>query len=302
MKDANAPLAQWLSATRSFGGQVAVDAVDLQIGRGEIVALLGPNGAGKSTLVDLLTGLRVPTSGAVRLFDSVPADRRARARLGVMLQDTTGPAGLTVRETITLGRRLYPRTWTAERLLAVAQLEHRAGARVGELSLGERQRVALALALVGDPELLVLDEPTASLDVASRRDLWTVLREFATEGRAIVLATHQLREAQQLATRVVLLDHGRKVADGPTAEIVGRLRTRRLRMRTDAPRDWLSSVAEVTRVGLTADGCVDVVTECPEDVLARTFARGYRVAELSCVPADLEDVFLAITNHGLGAA
>ncbi|GGB16992.1 ABC transporter ATP-binding protein [Flexivirga endophytica] len=290
-------IARFTDVTRTFRGTVAVDSVDLILRPGEIVALLGPNGAGKSTLLDMLLGLRDPSAGTVRAFGMPPTARRARARMGAMLQDTTGPVGLTVAETVQLTQHLYPQATPLAELLALVELSDKAGRRVGELSGGERQRLSLALALTGSPDLLVLDEPTAALDVAGRRRLLRTIRDLAAQDRAIVLATHDLREAQEVADRVVVLHHGRKIADASTQEIVRRVGVSRMQLTTDAPAAWVANFLGVTEVSSSSDGRLELLTADAEGLLGALFSAGHQVRDLTVADADLESAFLTLTQE-----
>ena len=290
-------IACFTDVTRSFRGTIAVDSVDLTLYPGEIVALLGPNGAGKSTLLDMLLGLRDPSSGTVRAFGMPPTARRARARMGAMLQETTGPPGLTVAETIRLTQHLYPVNTPATDLLALVELTDKADRRVGELSGGERQRLSLALALAGAPELLVLDEPTAALDVAGRRRLLQAIRDLAVQDRSIVLATHDLREAQTVADRVVVLHHGRKIADASTQEIVRRVGVSKVHLTTDAPATWVANFPGVTEVSALPDKPLELLSADPEGLLGALFAAGHQVRDLTVTDADLESAFVALTQE-----
>lgn len=290
-------IARCTGVTRAFRGAIAVDSVDLTLDPGEIVALLGPNGAGKSTLLDMLLGLRDPTAGTVRVFGMPPTARRARARVGAMLQDTTGPVGLTVAETVRLTQHLYPVNTPMAELLALVELAAKADRRVGELSGGERGRLSLALALAGAPELLVLDEPTAAMDVAGRRRLLRAIRELAGQNRAIVLATHDLREAQAVADRVVVLHHGRKIADAPTRDIVRRVDVSTVRFTTGASMDWIASVPGVTQVSRLHDDRFELLATDVEGLLRTLFTAGHHLTELTVADADLESAFVALTRE-----
>lgn len=290
-------IARFTDVTRSFRGTLAVDSVDLTLHRGEIVALLGPNGAGKSTLLDMLLGLRDPSAGTVRAFGMPPTARRARARMGAMLQDTTGPGGLTVAETVRLTQHLYPASTPLAELLALVELTDKADRRVGELSGGERQRLSLALALTGAPELLVLDEPTAALDVAGRRRLLQSIRELAVQDRSIVLATHDLREAQAVADRVVVLHHGRKIADASTRDVVRRVDVSTVQLTTNATVAWIASLPGVTQVSPLRDGRLELLSADVEGLLRTLFAAGHRAVDLAVADADLESAFVALTQE-----
>jgi ABC-2 type transport system ATP-binding protein len=205
--------------TRHYGSLTAVDRLHLRIERGETVALLGHNGAGKTTTVELLLGLGAPDQGVIRLFGGWPADAVARGRVGAMLQDAGLPQGVRVGELVNLVRGLYPDPLSLADALRLCDLQQVANRRVERLSGGQRQRVRLALALAGNPELLVLDEPTASLDVQARRAFWRRMRAGVAAGRTVLFATHRLEEADAAADRVVVLARGRLLADGTPSQI-----------------------------------------------------------------------------------
>jgi ABC-2 type transport system ATP-binding protein len=205
--------------TRRYGSLTALDRLGLRIEPGETVALLGPNGAGKTSAVELLLGLGTPDQGVVRLFGGRPADAVARGQVGAMLQDAGLPTGVTVTELINLIGGLYPDPLPLGDALRLCDLEQVADRRVERLSGGQRQRVRLALALAGNPELLVLDEPTAALDVQARRAFWQRLHAGVAAGRTVLFATHHLEEADAAADRVVVLARGRLVADGTPEQI-----------------------------------------------------------------------------------
>jgi ABC-2 type transport system ATP-binding protein len=207
------PIVSFDRATRRYGSLIALDGLQLEIGRGQTVALLGPNGAGKTTAVELLLGLIQPSAGVVRLFGGPPAQAVAAGRVGAMLQDAGLPQGVRVAELIGLIRGLYPEPLSLGDALRICDLDDVAGRRVERLSGGQRQRLRLALALAGNPELLVLDEPTAALDVEARRAFWQRVRAWVAGGRTVLFATHRLEEADAVADRVVVLHGGRLVAD-----------------------------------------------------------------------------------------
>ncbi len=210
---------------RDFGSRdnpvCAVAGVDLTIRRGEIVALLGPNGAGKTTTLDMLLGLTEPSAGRVAVFGNRPAHAAASGTIAAVLQTGGLLADLSVRETVEVIASLYGRESLARvpAVLERTNLVRIARRRISKCSGGEQQRVKFALAIVADPEILVLDEPTAGMDVTARRHFWDVMREEASAGRTILFATHYLEEAEQFAHRTVVMHHGRIVADAPTAEL-----------------------------------------------------------------------------------
>ncbi|NUT35923.1 MAG: ABC transporter ATP-binding protein [Hamadaea sp.] len=205
--------------TKTFGEVRAVDGVDLAVPPGQTVALLGPNGAGKSTTIAMLLGLIEPTAGTVSVFGSGPHKAVRAGRIGAMLQDAGFVPNATVRELVDLARAVYPRPLPADEVLRIADLIDLAGRRLDKLSGGQAQRARFAFALAGNPDLLVLDEPTAAMDVASRQAFWAAMREYAAGGRTILFATHYLAEADDFADRVVVIAGGRVIADGTGAEI-----------------------------------------------------------------------------------
>ena len=221
------PIVSFDQVTRRYGSLTAVDALRLDIHQGQTVALLGPNGAGKTTAVELLLGLIQPDAGVVRLFGGPPAAAVAAGRVGAMLQDGGLPRGVTVAELVGLVRGLYPDPLPLADALRLCDLADVAGRRVERLSGGQRQRVRLALAVAGNPELLVLDEPTAALDVEARRAFWGRLRAGVAAGRTVLFATHRLEEAEAVADRVLVLADGRLLADGTPEQVKGRFAGRR---------------------------------------------------------------------------
>jgi ABC-2 type transport system ATP-binding protein len=207
---------------KAYADVVAVDGLDLAVRNGECFGLLGPNGAGKTTTIEICEGLLARDSGTVevlgRTWENDAGD--LRERLGIQLQDTQLAEKLTVRETLDLFRSFYRRARNASDVIGMVQLGEKRDARVGTLSGGQKQRLAIACALVGDPELLFLDEPTTGLDPQSRRQLWGLIEEFRATGRTIVLTTHYMDEAERLCERVAIVDHGHVIALGTPAELI----------------------------------------------------------------------------------
>jgi len=207
---------------KAFGDVKAVDGVDLEVARGECFGLLGPNGAGKTTTIEICEGLTEPDAGTVELLG---LNWRAHAgelrqRIGIQLQETQFPDKLTVEETLRLFRSFFKRGISVDESVKTAQLEEKRGARVGGLSGGQKQRLAMATALVGDPELLFLDEPTTGLDPQARRHLWDLVDELKQAGRTIILTTHYMDEAERLCDRVAIMDHGKVIALGTPNELI----------------------------------------------------------------------------------
>src|SRR5271163_2723149 len=207
---------------KSFGDVMAVDGLDLEVERGECFGLLGPNGAGKTTTIEICEGLTEPDAGSVKLLgmdwrtDAGPL----RQRIGIQLQETQFPEKLTVDETLRMFRSFYDRGLTVAESIATAQLEEKRKSRVGGLSGGQKQRLAMACALVGDPELLFLDEPTTGLDPQARRHLWDLVDGLKKAGRTIILTTHYMDEAERLCDRVAIMDHGRIIALGSPQQLI----------------------------------------------------------------------------------
>jgi ABC-2 type transport system ATP-binding protein len=294
----NAQPAVELREVRKRYGQVeALKGLDLAIDRGEVVAVLGPNGAGKTTSIGVMLGLTRPTSGTVRVFGLAPASIQVRSRSGAMLQDSGLPEQLTPRELVRLFSSYYPTPLLAERVIQVAGLRECAGKRFGQLSGGQRQRVSFALAICGDPDLLFLDEPTVGLDVEGRRLFHDFMGEWARSGRTIVLTTHYLEEAGQLARRIVVLDRGVVLADESPDALRARVPGKRVRLRLVAPLpdDALASLP-VSGVQHEAGG-LRLLTADPAGVLRALYARGAAIGDVEVAGADLEEAFVQITGR-----
>ena len=293
---ATAPVLELRDVTKRYGEVEALRGVDLRVHRGEVVAILGPNGAGKTTAISILLGLRRPTTGTVRVLGGAPEDPGVRARVGAMLQESGVPGTLTVAELIDLFRGYYPRPRPRADLLSAAGLEEVAGRRVRTLSGGQLQRLYVGLALAGDPEIVFLDEPTTGMDVESRRRFWDVIGELAADGTTVLFATHLLEEADALATRIVVADHGRIVRDGTPAEVKARAGGATIRIRADIAPDVVAAWPGVLRVGRSG-ARLEIVAREPQEVLRRIFATGISVDEISVEEHALETAFLDLTNQ-----
>jgi ABC-2 type transport system ATP-binding protein len=288
--------AQLIDATKKYGSVEALKGVSLDIELGDVVAMLGPNGAGKTTSISLLLGLRKPTSGKALLFGLDPTNVSARSRVGVMLQESGVPQMLKVSEIVDLFRSYYPSPLPRERAIAMAGLEEKANSLVKELSGGQRQRLYFALAVCGNPDVLFLDEPTVGMDVEGRRSFIERIAEFAHMGKTVVLTTHYLEEADQLARRVIVIDRGVVIADAPPAEIKSKVAGKRVRFVAPAVDEKVLQGLPVSAVTIK-DGLVQLLTNQPEAVLRALFQRGVEVSELEVSGADLEDAFIALTQH-----
>jgi ABC-2 type transport system ATP-binding protein len=281
-------------ATKRFGATVALSNVSLRIGAGEVVALLGPNGAGKTTLISLILGLRRPTSGTVSTFGLDPHDRRARSRTGVILQQSGLPNHLRVREVVDLFRSYYPHPLDLQRALEIAGLEDKANAMLVNLSGGQLQRLYFALAICADPDALFLDEPTVGLDVEARHNFWTHLGAFIKSGRTLLLTTHYLEEADAVAHRIVVIDHGSLVADAPPSALKATVRNKRVAFDARGPFDPQGlPVSNVT----VKNGRVELLTVDPEAVLRMLFDRGTSLPNLEVVGATLEEAVRSLTRR-----
>ena len=290
------PVAQLIDATKKYGSVEALKGVSIDIELGDVVAMLGPNGAGKTTSISLLLGLRKPTSGKALLFGLEPDDLNARSRIGVMLQESGIPTVLKVRELVDLFRSYYPKPMARDRAIAMAGLEEKANAQVKELSGGQKQRLYFALAVCGDPDVLFLDEPTVGMDVEGRRSFIERIAEFIQMGRTVVLTTHYLEEADQLAKRVVVIDRGVVIADASPQEIKSRVAGKRVRFAAAALTDKDLEGLPVS-ASTIEDHKVQLLTNQPETVLRELFRRGVEMSDLEVAGADLEDAFISLTTH-----
>jgi ABC-2 type transport system ATP-binding protein len=296
---------------KSFKDVEAVAGLDLEVRTGECFGLLGPNGAGKTTTIEICEGLTTPDSGEVEVLGMRWATdaARLRQRLGIQLQETQLSDKLTVRETLSLFRSFFHQGPDVAAVIELVQLHEKRDARVGSLSGGQKQRLALACALIGDPELLFLDEPTTGLDPQARRQLWDLIDQFRNAGRTIVLTTHYMDEAQRLCDRVGIMDRGRIIALGTPRELIASTGVEHVVEFTAAT----AAVASIEPASLrTIDGVRDVraeaggilvhVTELHRAVpalLAEIARQGGSLTELRTHSATLEDVFVGLTGRHL---
>jgi len=285
--------------TRRFGDTVALDGVTLDIHAGECVGLLGPNGAGKTTLLSLVEGLRLPTSGVVRLFDGDPRTPASRSRLGSTPQATALPEALKVREVLRFVASHYPAPGPVDRVIAEFDLEPLLAKQCGALSGGQQRRVAVALAFVGDPELVLLDEPTTGLDVDARRSLWDAVRTRHREGTAVVVTSHHLEEIEQLAERVVVIDHGVVRADDTLAAVVAGVARRRVTLRGVTAEGVLALDPDATVSTDPVDGIVTAVVSDSDTLIRTLVASGAPFTDLTVRGASLEEAFLTITKGAM---
>jgi ABC-2 type transport system ATP-binding protein len=283
---------------KRFGAVEAVAGLDVRVGAGETVALLGRNGAGKSTTISLLLGLDRADEGEVRVFGGSPDDAVRAGRAGAMLQTGTPLPRTTVRELVGFVGATYPRPLGTREALELAGMEELAGRRVDRLSGGQAQRLRFALAVAGGPELLVLDEPTAALDVEARRAFWRSMRGYAARGNTVLFSTHYLEEADGNADRIVVLDQGRVIADGTGAAIKAQVSATLVGFDlAGGSTEGLRALPGVTSLEIRGDRAVLRSGDSDATVLA--LAAAGRVRGLTVTPASLEDAFLTLTGeHG----
>jgi ABC-2 type transport system ATP-binding protein len=286
---------------KSFNGPhgpiEAVRGIDLAIFAGETVALLGPNGAGKSTTIDMLLGLLAPDRGAVSVFGRPPSAAVAAGTVGGMLQSGSLIRDLSVRELIAMMASLYPAPLAIDEVLELTGTSEFAAQRTQKLSGGQTQRVRSAVALVSNPELLVLDEPTVAMDVEGRRAFWRTMRDFAARGRTILFATHYIEEADTYADRAVLMAHGRIVADGPTTEIRAMVGSRTIR--ATLPGVDLAALSRLPGVSAAERRGEAVVLRCADsdDAIRALLAEYPQARDIEIAAAGLEEAFLALTSE-----
>jgi ABC-2 type transport system ATP-binding protein len=291
--------------THRYGPRIALDHLDLKVPQGEVLALLGPNGAGKSTTISALLGLVRPQEGRVEVLGSDPRQSVADGRVGAMLQSGAGiglPPGVRVDDALGLVRRLYPRPAPRDQIVERADIGALLRRRTDRLSGGQAQRVRFAIAIAGDPEVVFLDEPTSAMDVEARQGFWRMMRDFGNEGRTVLFATHHLAEADEIADRVIVLNHGKVVADGPGATLKAAVATRRLRFVTDLPdRAELSELEGVTEVHVCGTG-VSIDSLDADATIRDLVGRRVPFRDLEVTGAGLEQAFVALTGCGAAKA
>ncbi len=294
---AAAPVVSFDGVSKFYGPVRAVDGLDLELHQGQTVALLGPNGAGKSTTLDMLLALRKPTSGQIRVFGGDPRAGVKSGRIGAMLQSGGLMSEVTVRELVELVTGFHPRPLPVGQTLDRAGIADIAGRRVDRLSGGQTQRVRFALAIVGDSDLIVLDEPTAALDVASRQSFWASMRAEAAEGRTLLFATHYLEEADQAADRILVINKGRLLADGTPSQIKQRAGARRISFRLDQLDETaILGLPALVNLEIRRD-LVQIQTADSDRTLYALLDAGYRPREIEVSSLGLEQAFLAITGQ-----
>ncbi|HAA85821.1 MAG TPA: ABC transporter ATP-binding protein [Kosmotogaceae bacterium] len=292
---------------RYYGATKAVDNVSFDVFCGEILAILGPNGAGKTTTVEIMEGLRTHDNGTVQFFDEKlkPGDTRVKEVIGVQLQTTSFMDHLTVRETIELFGGLYKNRVPADEVLNIVSLEEKAKTYTKHLSGGQKQRLAIATALVNDPQIIFLDEPTTGLDPQARRMLWGTIEDLRRTDKTIILTTHYMEEAERLADRILIFDQGRIVASGTLDQLVALAGADNVVEFTTKNRNQEDSLDLTGFPGLEKLGedSYAVTTQRVEETLAKLFklegAQHFEIENIVIRKPNLEDVFLTVTGHSL---
>jgi ABC-2 type transport system ATP-binding protein len=289
------PAARLQGVSKSYGSVRALHNIDLTIRKGELIALLGPNGAGKTTAVKLFLGLARPDTGTATVFGGNPKDPYTRMRSGAMLQVAKVPETMRVREHIDLFRSYYPNPLSMEETVAIAGLEDIQERLFGDLSGGQRQRVLFGLAICGDPDMIFLDEPTVGLDVEARRLLWEQIRRLIARGKTVLLTTHYLEEADALADRIVVINHGEIIAEGTPSEIKARTSGRKIRCITRLSLNEVTKIVGVLDAKLDREA-LEIRAAAAEPVLRELLSRDPYLSSLEVSSAGLEEAFLALTS------
>jgi ABC-2 type transport system ATP-binding protein len=281
--------------SKNFGKVQALKQVSFKVEPGEVIAFLGPNGAGKTTAISLMMGLRAPDSGTATIFGRDPRDPQNRSRIGAMLQESDVPSTLKVREVVDFIGRAYSNPLMVAKALEMADLSELANRPASNLSGGQKKRLAFALAVIGNPDVLFLDEPTAALDVEARRGFWEQVGTFTRSGKTIILTTHYLEEADAIAERIVVINQGEIVAQGTPAAIKARVGGKVVRFKSPQLEAHMLEKLPITRSSINAES-VELYTLEPEQVLRELFARNVPMTDLEVRGGGLEEAFVQITN------
>lgn len=284
--------------TKTFGHKTAVDEVSFKLLAGQAVALLGPNGAGKTTSIQMMLGLLKPSRGTVRMFQHDPTNPRLHERIGVVLQNVSVPERLRVRECLDLFRAFYPSPRSLDDLLEMSGLGDDADTMAHMLSGGKMRRLQFALAMAGNPDVVFMDEPTAGMDVSSRRHFWDALRSFVGQGKTLILTTHDLNEADLVTDRILVMNHGRIVADAPPERIKMEFGGRTIQFVTD-DTTWAQELWEWDEIGdlQVAGRQVTVLTRDSDATLRRLYKEDCDIKDVQVGGGGLEEAFVRLTRE-----
>ncbi|WP_210610031.1 ABC transporter ATP-binding protein [Priestia flexa] len=284
---------------KSFGEVEAVKDLSFTIQQGEVVALLGPNGAGKSTTLSMIYGTLLPTSGSIFLLGQEPTKRNIKNYIGVMTQEVQLIEDLTVKELLNLFRAYYSNPLGLNDLMKAAQLEHVIDRRISQLSGGQKKRVSFALAIVGDPKVIFLDEPTVAMDIESRENFWLELRKMASFGKTIVFSTHYLEEADEFADRMIIINQGSKIADGSISELKRLFADKVVSFETDYKirEEMLSSLPYITKVEMD-NRRISLYSNKMDELLVYLYRENWVMKDITVSAAGLNEIFLTLTRGG----
>lgn len=292
----NGCLAELRNTHKRFGKTIALDGLNLQIGQGELLAVLGPNGAGKTTAISIMLGIERPDQGSVYLFGQSPQECAARRHIGVMMQEVYLAPELRVREHIDLVGSYYPNPLSAQEAMNLTGTTSLANRPYGKLSGGQKRQAQFAIAICGRPKLLFLDEPTVGLDIQARETMWATLRQLVASGSSIVLTTHYLEEAEELADRVAVLAKGRLITAGTVNEIRAFVSRKRITCRTTLSIEQIQAWPEVERVTRNRQH-LQIVASGAEDVVRRLLAADESLEDLEVHRAGLAEAFTELTKE-----
>ena len=283
---------------KEYPGVRAVNNVSLKIEQGRCIGLLGPNGAGKTTTIEMIEGITEPTSGEI-LYKGRPQDRRFKVECGIQFQHTALPEYLTVIETLKLFQGLYPQSASLDELIDTCNLREFLGRDTQKLSGGQRQRMLLAIALVNQPEIVFLDEPTTGLDPQARRNFWELIRSIQARGTTIILSTHYMEEAAELCDEIVIMDRGEIIAQGPPDELLHQHFSERL-VRLPA-HAFKGNIEALSYPAQLKNGWLDISTTDVNSVITELLEQGMELDQLQVRQCNLEDLFLQLTGKDLRA-
>lgn len=283
------------NVSKHYTNCVALDDVSFAIKPSGVTALLGENGAGKTTLFNLILGRQTASSGEISLFGHPPGSGKVKHRIGAILQSANLAENLTVKEHLTLFSSYYPASHDYEKVSQTAMLEDIENKQVRHLSGGQKQRLLFAMSICGNPDLIILDEPTVALDIASRKQFWTCIEQLKSQGKSIVLCTHYLEEADALADDIVILDKGKLIAETTPSELKGRMAEKRIQFQFEGKPEVLENALNTGFQRVNNRYFIN--SQTPEALLSRLFQHKLQISELTVSQTSLEDAFLSTLGH-----